>query len=88
MKHAYYNYMSVNYQPNTEHRILIDLHHIDKLTDKPVTDVTIQKPQETVTLRRVRTVGYALDDPLSSVHGILGVDSMVLTNNTYPRKYG
>lgn len=85
-KHIYYNHMRIKDEKNTEKKIYMTLDHINKLTDKPVFDVTIQKPEETIEFRRLKTLGYGLDDPLSSVHDVLGVDSMVLTNNTYPRK--
>nr|AXN69712.1 vitellogenin-1 [Pardosa pseudoannulata] len=84
LKHIYYNQMRIKDEKNTEKKIYMTLDHINKLTDKPVFDVTIQKPEETIEFRRLKTLGYGLDDPLSSVHDVLGVDSMVLTNNTYP----
>lgn len=83
MKHVYYRHMSIDYHPNTENKIHVSLNHIDKLTEKPLFDVTIKKPEETVTLRRMKAVGQAL----SSVHDILSLDFMKLTNNTYPREY-
>lgn len=57
--------------------------YIDKMTDKPVIDITITKPDETIKFRRISS-GLVL--PLSSIDNVVNTYVHKYTNNTYPGK--
>ncbi|KAF8781744.1 Vitellogenin like protein [Argiope bruennichi] len=82
IKHAFFNHLSVerNYCV-IPHYINVDVTYIDKLTDKPVVDVVLQKPSETLKFYKVDPTFI---QPISSIYSVPETYVQYHTNNTYP----
>ncbi|GFT35398.1 uncharacterized protein NPIL_285041 [Nephila pilipes] len=80
LKHSLFNHMTA-YETQAPRELKIDITYIDKLTNEPLLDIVITKPNQVVKFERVYA-GWM--QPVSSIYSVADSHMKHWTNNTYP----
>ncbi|KAG8195222.1 hypothetical protein JTE90_027963 [Oedothorax gibbosus] len=81
LKYAYYPHISEMQRQTYPYGFKVEATYIDKMTDEPVVDIKLVKPEETLKLERI-SAGWV--QPMSSIDNIMNTYAQRFTNNTYP----